>query len=222
MRVVGQAARYERCAGGFAVRTLRTGENALTTGLTQLLLETGLIQFGRFGHTSEPIRFSLDMLPSYPDALQIVVEQAIPVLAQLQVNRLISAADSVPFGVAMGMASSVPLVYSRGSSENPAHDLVGACDIGHPALLLTNVLRDWDAVSRLAANARKVGLEVQTILAIVDLGIATDLRDTQVFALLSLPTVIEELLDGEYLPRAHGQALRNWINAQGQNHLELG
>lgn len=185
----------------------------MTDELTRLLLETGLMQFGRFNSASEPIpfRFSLEVLPAYPDVLRILVARANTLLTSVYANRLLCTADALPFGVGLSLETDIPLVYSRGSKDAPVYDLVGAYDIGHPALLLTNVLGDFEPVAQLMAGAQRVGLEIHMMLAIVDLGIATIPHDKRLLALLRLPDVIEALSQSGQLPQAHARTVQQWI-----------
>ncbi|MCZ2095261.1 MAG: hypothetical protein LC121_03125, partial [Anaerolineae bacterium] len=129
--------------------------------LAQGLIDAGLIQFGWFwrGGETVPVALHLDMLASYPDLLQLVALEAQNKVAGLHANRLLCAANALPFGIAFSLRSGVPLVYSRSSADAPVFDLVGAYDIGHPALLLTNSVGDGDAHAALVSAARRVGLE---------------------------------------------------------------
>jgi hypothetical protein len=82
--------------------------------LIQMLLETGMIQFGRFKDDRDtvPFRFSFEMLPSYPDVMRMIVSEAKNHLADIQANRFLCAHDSLPFGVALSLEIGIPLVYS--------------------------------------------------------------------------------------------------------------
>ena len=187
----------------------------MTAELIHLMLEAGLLQFGRFNHAGEsvPFRLSLELLPSYPDILRMVAAQAKALLSSLEVSRLLCAADAVPFGVALSLEINVPLVYSRRRSEAPVYDLVGAYDIGHPTLLMTNAVSDFEPLSQLMANARQVGLEVRNLLTIVDLDIVSIPHGIQQLSLLRLPDVIEDLTRSGHLPREQAQTVRHWMNA---------
>lgn len=187
--------------------------------LTRLLLETGLVQFGRFSNAFEstPFRFSLEMLPAYPDVARVLIARAKTLLSAVHVNRLLCTADALPFGVGLSLETDIPLVYSRGSKDAPVYDLVGAYDIGHPALMLTNVLGDFEPVAQLMAGAQRVGLEIHTVLAIIDLGIATIPHDTTLLALLRLPAIIEALSQSGQLPPAHARTVKQWIAAHAHS-----
>src|SRR5690349_104106 len=114
--------------------------------LVTLLMDAGLLQFGSFIEQGKetPFRANFEMMPSYPDVLSQVANELarlIPrgaeddaVTPENTIDHLLCTWDSLPLGVALSLRTNVPLVYSRGSSAEPVHDLVGAYDIGHPAV----------------------------------------------------------------------------------------
>ncbi len=191
----------------------------MTTELTRLLVEAGLLQFGRFSHDGKetPFLFSFEMLPSYPHVLRAMIEQAKALLSRVRINRILCTADAIPFGISLSLETDIPLVYSRGiKGSPPVRDLVGAYDIGHPVVVVTNIFGSLDPLTQLATDARQVGLEVHIFLAIVDLGIALLPQATQVFSLLRLPDVITKLVDGNQLPSEQGRAVLSWIASQSE------
>ena len=123
--------------------------------LAALLLETGLLQFGRFitDDGPRPYQLQLDLLPSYPDVLAHITELAAPWVGD--VNHLLSSAEALPFGVSLSLRTHIPLVYARGTDALTVYELAGAYDIGHPALLLGNTLAP--SLITLAEKARVVG-----------------------------------------------------------------
>lgn len=178
--------------------------------LLQSLVEAGLLQFGRFTRDDSiaPVQFHLEMLASYPDVLNAAAEglsQNLP-----PVERLLCIPDALPLGVAIALKTGVPLVYSRGGDQEPVHDLVGAYDIGHPAVLVANV--GGNAIStHLLASARRVGLNVQSMAAVIDLGVGSEMPLT---ALLHLPQVVDALVERGVLPQGQAMAVKAWIEAQ--------
>ncbi len=186
--------------------------------LIHLLLETGLVQFGRFNHAADPVpfRFSFEMLPAYPDVLRTIVVEAKSLLAGIRANRLLCTYDALPIGVGLSLETDIPLIYSRGSSEAPVFDLIGAYDIGHPGVLLTNVLADFDPIVQLMAGAKQVGLEIHFVLAIVNLGFKSSAQDIQVVELLQLPNLISELVLSRDLPDSQARTILQWIEASAE------
>jgi orotate phosphoribosyltransferase len=182
----------------------------MTLLLTELL-ETGLLQFGLFvesaGHTT-PYRLSLELLPSYPNLLCETVDQASSFLGK--VDLLLCPSAAIPLGTALSLSSGIPLVYSRGSRQTPAEDLVGAYDIGHPACLIANRLER--SLEDLVRDARQVGIEVAQAIIIVDEGIF-QFSDLKTQSLIYLNAVIELLLQSKQIPAGQAHAVQHWILA---------
>ncbi|MBZ0302853.1 MAG: hypothetical protein K8J31_24120 [Anaerolineae bacterium] len=179
--------------------------------LTSLLLEIGLLQFGRFASPDgwKPYRLSLEMLPSYPDVFGEVIEMAVPLVGR--VDHLISTAPARAFGAGLSLRTAVPLVYSKGSDASPVDDLVGAYDIGHPALLLANDSSERPAIDRLIGQAHKVGLDVQRVLLIADEGLPLD-SGIPAHALLDLRAVVSSLAQDGRLPAGQAGVFQAWLN----------
>jgi hypothetical protein len=175
-----------------------------------LLTQTGLVQFGRFGPDAAPVALNLHLLPSYPDVLTTAASSAAERLEGLTFDRLACTASAVPFGIAVSLHLQMPLIYSLGTDKSGVEDLIGAYDVGHPGVLLVNV---WDGnadVSRLITKGRRVGLDVHTILALVDLGYPPpEGRDLQ--ALVVMADLIEALRGSPVLPDGQAAAVEAWL-----------
>lgn len=172
------------------------------------IMDAGLLQFGLFrrGDHDVPLQTAFDMLASYPALLRDLASEGQRIVGSEQYDHLLCPHDAIAFGTALSLATDISLVYSRGRGEAPVYDLVGAYDIGHPALLVANV---WDdEAGRLAAAAQRVGLEVRAALVILDIGQQPD--DTKFGALLHLPDVLEALVAAEQLPQGLAAAVRKW------------
>lgn len=180
--------------------------------LLDLLLDAGLIQFGWFEPGGAPFKLSLEMLPAYPDVLKAVAAEARPFLAQAPCDRLVCLPDSLPLGIALSLETGIPLVYSRGSGEAAVYDLVGAYDIGHPALLLVNTLDAAQDLSQFVGGAHRVGLNILQAVAVVNLGRLPPPADFAVRALLHLPDAVHHLAGNGRLPVRHAQVVLNFLN----------
>jgi hypothetical protein len=177
--------------------------------LTTLLLETGLLQFGWFEPGGVPIRLNLEMLPAYPDVLREFIALAKPYTTNI--HRLISVHAALPLGVGLSLETNIPLVYSRGTANSATYDLVGAYDIGHPALLLVNTLDDTPNIIDFVISARSVGLQIQHILAIVKTN-ATPMPDGITgHSLFDLHNAITQLMNDNRIPARHGEAILDWL-----------
>lgn len=171
------------------------------------LIESGLLQFGAFvrNGVTEPVRFHFEMMASYPDMLGAAADQ----LSRLMppADRLLSTADAVPLGTALALKSSIPLVYTRGGEDEPAFDLVGAYDIGHPAILVTNVA-GYGTHERLLSTARRVGLNVTSAACLIDLGAATELPCVSLFR---IQEVMSAMMARGALPEGQVRAVEQWL-----------
>ena len=183
----------------------------MTNPLTSHLMEAGLLEFGLFGKEEIPFRLNLHLLPAYPHLLKQIAESAQAHLTRLPVDRLICTPSALPFGVALSQQTNIPLVYSLGSEQPGVFDLVGAYDVGHPALLLTNIWGGRGDITALVDKARKVGLEVNSVLAIVNYGKGAH-DGLNLIVLLSLPDALAQLTESGKLPHGQAHAVRDWLD----------
>jgi hypothetical protein len=167
--------------------------------LIDALVDAGLVQFGYFaeGDKNEfaPVRLNLALLPAYPDVLKLLTDAVVQRLADRTIERLVCTVDSLPLGVAVSLATGIPLVYSQGQGAAAVYDLVGAYDVGHPAALLMNVLDQPESIAKLQANAHRVGLNIQYGVAI--LGLSTS---ELVEPLIRLDEMVDSLAAKKMLP----------------------
>jgi hypothetical protein len=180
-----------------------------------MLLDAGLLQFGRFGDNGIPFRLSLELLPSYPDILEQIASRAAETLADLSVDRLMCLANTVPFGMALSLKTGLPLVYSREANDQPGYNLVGAYDIGHPTVLLANTTTDVNGKSPLLSQARRTGLEIHTLLTIVDVGFSDSTvpeNGITTRTLLHVSSMVDRLIEQDLLPPGQAQTIRAWLN----------
>lgn len=176
------------------------------------LLEAGLIQFGRFKTDSgfRPIQLHYHLLGSYPDLVQEIAQYAANLLQGKAFDHIASAVDTIPFSTALSLHRRIPLVYSQGGLLPPAQDWVGAYDVGHPSLLVVNVLEDSQPIQKLIDSAARVGLEIQTVLAITMVG-EVRLENVEAIHLFELSAVIHELSGSGRLTSSQAAAVLEWI-----------
>ncbi len=181
--------------------------------LARLLFDAGLIQFGWFEHDDavQPVAVHLEMIASFPDILSRIVEAAAARLELSGYERLLGTPDAIPFATAVSLASGVPLVYSRGMAEPASVDLVGAYDGGHPALLVANAVGLGRDLPSLVSKARRVGLEVNTLLAILEVRAVPSFEGVRIVPLLRLGAVVSTLNAEGLMPPRHAQAVLIWI-----------
>jgi orotate phosphoribosyltransferase len=178
--------------------------------LLQLIIDAGLVQFGRFASdgSTAPVQFHLDMLASYPDVLEAAAKALSSKIPSTE--RLLCISEALPLGVALALKTGIPLIYSRGGEKEPVYDLVGAYDIGHPTTLVVNIAGQSD-YGHLLTSARRVGLDVQSVAAVINVGAESELPLT---SLLHLSDVVDTLHERGILPHGQAIAVRAWIEGR--------
>lgn len=131
-------------------------DELFTCGLIQVTLPAG----------DERARLDvrLDMLPSYPALLASIGAAVMPLVSD-DIERLVCPADSVALGVAVSLATGLPLVWHTGVMGAPTQNFVGAYDIDHPTLLLR--LTDKADLTDFIREAGQVGLTVKQQVALL-------------------------------------------------------
>jgi len=180
--------------------------------IEQQLIQAGLIQFGAFPRNGDIIPFdlSLNLIASYPALLRDITDAAAQCLTDVPMTRLLATAEAIPFGVALSLSLGVPLVYSKGTLANAVDDLVGAYDIGHPALLVTNSVGFDPSVEALVRGARRVGLEIHTLVTILECR-EVALDGVNVVALVKLSDLVDQLVETGELPAGQARLINDWI-----------
>lgn len=190
--------------------------------LAQALAGAGLIQFGRFAQPDGvwwPVALHLGWLPSYPDLLRQTARALAPLLDGLPADRVLAGPGALPVAVALGLETGMPVVYmAHGPREDPpAFAIEGAYDVGHPTALLFDVLWDPAEATTIAAVARRVGLEVHTVIGVIDPGLgareALEASGWDVRAALALPAALPALEAAGALPPVMRASVQAWIEA---------
>lgn len=173
--------------------------------IASALIQTGMLQFGYFVEQAEvsPYLLRLEMLPAYPAVMQQLIYLATQALPAGHYDRLVAHSDAIPLGTALALQTGIPLVYSRGRREGAAFDLVGAYDVGHPALFVVNSIQP--DMSHLIAQCRGIGLEISAILELVSLGKAVE--GISSYSVTSLKALIHELRLNKNIPEHQAEAV---------------
>ncbi|MBN1679977.1 MAG: hypothetical protein JW966_06765 [Anaerolineae bacterium] len=199
-----------------------TGTHALILALANV----GLIQFGRYvqpDHTVWPVAVNLRWLPSYPDLLRTVAGALEPLLLSTDADRVLTTADAIPLGVALSLRTGRPMVYPYGDVRDytAAYVIEGAYDVGHPTVLLSDVLIDAAQAKAITALARRVGLDIHSVLAVIDLGLGADraLRASgyAVSSVLALRDALPVLHAHDLLTSSMQTAAEVWLDGYGEN-----
>ncbi len=180
--------------------------------LIEQLLDTGLIQFGRFQEGQEfvPFRFTPDYLPAYPKLLSQIAIAARSQIDEYRVDRILAATDSMPFGVALGLETKLSLVYSKGQGAITAYDLVGAYNSGHNALLVATTLAEDQPLQPLIKKAEQVGLNIQGVLTLFNLETQARFTNIPVMTVFSIIEVITHLTNLGRLPPGQAETVYAW------------
>lgn len=173
--------------------------------LVHALAQAGLIQFGLFvdGDHQRPVQFKFEMLASYPDVLRDLAAQLAPLMGEA--DRLLCASDASALGVALALHTGVPLVMSR-VGVGDSIDLIGAYDIGHPAVYLTNVVDKSPLSMRVIAHAERVGLQVHQ-----HIGITTLDDDVPNTSLMTIAALLDALVAAGDVPPGQAAAVVAWM-----------
>jgi len=184
------------------------------------LAQAGLIQFGRFVQpdgSAWPVAINLRWLPSYPALLRDTAAVLAELLKDVTADRLLTTVDAIPIGTALSLHSNLPMVYPYGAVRDytAAFAIEGAYDVGHPTVLLSDVLIDPAQAETITALARQVGLEIRSVLAVLDLGLGGRSRlesaGYTVRCALRLRDILPELEQAELLPPLMRKTVENWI-----------
>lgn len=181
--------------------------------LLEGLLAAGLVQFGRFAHSNgfDPLRLHLELLPSYPQVLADAANALTVLTSDIQYDFVIASPDALPLATALSQQRGLPLVYSRGRGETPTHDLVGAYDVGHPALLVSLTHEDDRVLDRLMRGAASVGLETVAAAALIDLDSSADMNQRPRRSVWTLRGLVDDLVEQGVIPPDQAAALRAWL-----------
>ena len=185
--------------------------------LMDVLFKYGLVQFGRYGVPDggiSPFRLSLELLVSYPEALQLVAAQVVAGMTAdgVEVERLLCPHDALPLGTLVSVATGIPLVYSRGRGEVAVRDLVGAYDIDHPTLLLVYGRVPWVDYGPLVRWAGRVGLKTVAAYALVDSEVGgTSLTGTSWRRGVTVRGLVAEASQQGWVTDEMAAVVRQWV-----------
>ncbi len=187
------------------------------TDLITSFVEVGAIQFGRFEAHNEPgtfapIAINLRYIPSYPAILKALAAEIAPLvkIADPSCTHILSMSGVVPLGTAVSLLTEMPLVYP---APPDAAIMDGAYDVKVPTILLTDVLTDGKAEETLAKRVKGLGLEVKTLVAVLDLGFTgPNVYGCPVHSWRRFADILPELPN---LTETMRRAVENWLKASG-------
>lgn len=182
--------------------------------LGKALLNTGILQFGRFQQFDKivPVRFCPEYLPAYPELLMKVATTVLSQIKHSETTHLLVNSSTIPLGVACCLQSKASLVYSQGLQQPSVYDLVGAYNSGDKSILLVNSIEDMTKVAQLITEANSVGLDVQQVIAFLEMRHIQESAAISITSVLRLIDLTNELVSERLLSKGQGQAVLNWVN----------
>jgi hypothetical protein len=162
--------------------------------LMDAVLSAGLFQLGAFHHTTQhkPYRLRLDLLPSYP-AVLMQSAKAVAALIEGRPSRLVCTSDAIALATVVSQALDIPLVIHSGKLGQPAHNLVGAYDVGHAAVLISlDTDQERAYIMRLVDEAANVGLHISQWVSLTGLGPINELRHVAAIELRDMAEYLVE------------------------------
>jgi orotate phosphoribosyltransferase len=184
------------------------------------LVEAGLIQFGRFAQLDNsiwPVQVRLSWLPSYPDLLREVAAALAALLDGLPADRLLTTPEAIPLGTALSLHTGLPMTYAPVTARNRPAALVieGAYDVGHPTVLLADILTDAEQARQLIELARHVGLDVSSVLVAFDVGRGAHRQlhaaGYQVRCLLTLSDLLAPFVERGLITDSLRATIQRWL-----------
>jgi uridine monophosphate synthetase len=171
----GQAAAELRDAINLARKSLsKPVRRTELDRLASALLESECVRFGRFTLKSgkqSSIYLDLRRLASHPQALKVVADSFIPLLRQLDYDRLAAIPyGALPIGVAISLAGDWPLIYPRQEvkSYGTRSAVEGVYHQGDRVVVIDDLVTTgeskFEAIEKLAAS----GLQVRDVVVLID------------------------------------------------------
>ncbi len=194
-----------------------------TGALIDGLAMAGLVQFGQFRREDGavwPVWVNLRMAASYPALLRDLAAAMVPLVGGAEDVRLLCTAEAIPLAVAISLETGLPLVWPYGAdrAHTPAFVYEGAYDVGHPTVLVTDVLIDEPQARDIVATAGRVGLVVRRIAAALDLELGARVSlaraGFEVGAVLRLGEMLPRLAASGWLPAQMYTTVAEWMKEE--------
>ena len=186
-------------------------EYPMMDSFADLLVNTGLLQFGRFERDgqSTAVRLSLELAATYTEVLQTIVAAVQGALSNAGSERLLVPPSGIAMGGALSFVTGIPLIYSRGCGEEAVFDLVGAYNAGHRATLIAPT--DMDVTEVLLRAVSRVGIVIAGVVVVVGTGAALAYQGERV-TLFELDALVANLRDRGRIPARQAQLALDQIN----------
>ena len=195
-------------AAGSALRpsSVPDANRELITGLADL----GALQFGDFTLASgkrSSMYVDLRLLVSRPDLMQAAAAAYAKELAALQCDRIAGVPyAALPIGMAVALASGVPLIYNRKESKSHGlgKDIEGLWQPGERVVIIEDVITTGGSIVSSVELFRAAGLVVEDAIVLLDRqqGGVENLRKAgiRVHSVLALGDVLDLLSETGHIP----------------------
>ncbi|MCY3710139.1 MAG: orotidine-5'-phosphate decarboxylase [Caldilineaceae bacterium] len=194
----------------------------LVTGLAEL----GALQFGDFTLASgkrSSMYVDLRLLVSQPNLMQAAAAAYAKELAALQCDRIAGVPyAALPIGMAVALASGVPLIYNRKESKSHGlgKDIEGLWQPGERVVIIEDVITTGGSIVSSVELFRAAGLVVEDAIVLLDRqqGGVENLRKAgiRVHSVLALGDVLDLLSETGHIPAEIRQSLGLSVSA-GEN-----
>ncbi len=147
---------------------------ALKDELATVLLQSGCVRFGDFALKSgrrSPIYLDLRRLASHPRALQIVAAAMLPLLRDLQFDRLAAIPyAALPIGTALALAGNWPLIYPRREAKSyGTRSLIeGEYRTGDQVVVIDDLVTSGESKVEAIRKLEAEKLLVRDVLVLID------------------------------------------------------
>ena len=181
------------------------------------LAELGALQFGDFTLASgkkSSMYVDLRLLVSRPDLMQTAAAAYARKLAALQCDRIAGVPyAALPIGMAVALASGVPLIYNRKESKSHGlgKDIEGLWQPGERVVVIEDVITTGGSIVSSVELFRAAGLVVEDAIVLLDRqqGGVENLQKAgiRVHSVLALGDVLDLLSETGHIPEEIRQSL---------------
>ena len=181
------------------------------------LAELGALQFGDFTLASgkkSSMYVDLRLLVSRPDLMQAAAVAYSKILAALPCDRIAGVPyAALPIGMAVALASGVPLIYNRKESKSHGlgKDIEGLWQPGERVVIIEDVITTGGSIVSSVEQFRAAGLVVEDAIVLLDRqqGGVENLQKTGicVHSVLALGDVLDLLSETGHIPEEIRQSL---------------
>ncbi len=197
------------------------GLRGLHASLADRLLEAGCVKFGEFTLKSglkSPIYLDLRELVSHPRVLALVAEAYLPILGELEYDRLAALPyAALPIGTAISLLNGKPMIYPRKESKDygTQAEIEGSYQDGEQVVVIDDLATTggskFEAIKKLSA----AGLQVSDVVVLIDRQSgarqALEQAGYRLHAVLTLSEMLDYWEQNQRVPPAQLTAARQFL-----------